>query len=438
MLFFRFTRGVLLADNRTQLFQTMQKLLALLLHSARPQLTPNLLLQIVRPPGFLPGHEQDSSEFLSHLLETLHEQEKLRKLENRMEVSQPSIKEKDEPFEHMDIEESAFDNKRKVLQDNSLPVDDNTVEEYDTMQTSSVLQSTLIQKYFGGNILTTYKCLNCGTESRQNDSFRDLHLSFPDTESIINHSVQDLLDYYCSKEKLDDDNKYYCDQCKSLCVGERFVNIVSAPQHLILTLKHFKYDQKYNMRAKLMNKVRHEEIINIKEKPTNDCEEKILSYRLYAAVVHSGVSMETGHYFTYGGDHTGWYKFDDNYVCKSNISDLHNLQPPNTPYILFYELIQTTNSHLAINPNNGNIANANTYDNSVKLYEYPALEDLPPQLREYVNRDNISYFEEIRPSKISTSWNRIRNIDFHGPDDNDDPPSSCGSNFAPSYNRYIT
>lgn len=478
----RFTRDLLLTETRTPLFQNMQKLMALLLHSDRPQLSPSSVHQTARPPGFHPGHEQDSSEFLEHLLDQLHEQEKpkMQVLDiehNQKHTIQPKRIENPEDDCAMDVDEDGIVVAEKMDDDSEgarAPLDNScsVIATHESSESASAVRlaqpKTLIQKSFGGNISITYKCLNCQTESKQFDSFRDLHLSFPDAnETNANHSVQELLDFYCSTEKLEADNKYFCDQCKALCVGERFINIINAPRNLILTLKHFKYDQKYNMRAKLMNKVRHEDVISVKVFPSTDYkDDMVLHYRLYAAVVHSGVSMETGHYFTYGSDSTGCYKFDDSYVSKATIAELHNLQPPHTPYILFYQMVNNPdvpvfnpppNSSPSSKPSTSNGSPVVTSPSAVALNtspsaaqdiatitlcDYPALEDLPPQLREYVNRDNISYSEEMRSSNSAVSssvWTRNRK-NFYGPDDdnNDEPPSSCGSNFAPSYNHYIT
>lgn len=514
-----------MADVRTPLFQNMQRLMALLLHSDRPELMPSAVLQTARPPGFSPGHEQDSSEFLGHLLDQLHEQEKL-KLAHALATSQP-------PLCVMDLETDGArssgpgSSAQLSLTAGGEPDEDDGARAADEAQDAAnsgaspsrsadqtaasshhrTAPPTLIQKSFGGVISITYKCLECQTESKQFDEFRDLHLSFPDPESNAPHSVQALLDFYCTAERLDADNKYYCDQCKRLCVGERYINIVSAPYSLILTLKHFKYDQKYNMRAKLMHKVRHEEVISVQVCTGPNRQDVLtLHYRLYAAVVHSGVSMETGHYFTYGTDATGsCYRFDDSYVCKSNIAELHNLQPPQTPYILFYHRVDdpaqsqqqqqlhvlqqsprksakllpstsatvsapgqaaggstTSSSQTAAaaaggamgprSPGGGGqqqttVATTTAATAGALSCEYPPLEDLPPQLREHVNRDNILYSEESRSRDQSSSVlarNR-KNNDSYKPDDDDDeddsnggPPSGCGANFAPSYNHYIS
>lgn len=57
------------------LFSKLQALFALLQFSQRCSLSPNDILNLARPPGFQPGHQHDSSEFLGYLLDILHEQE---------------------------------------------------------------------------------------------------------------------------------------------------------------------------------------------------------------------------------------------------------------------------------------------------------------------------------------------------------------------------
>lgn len=453
-LLHRFSREILLSDTHGSLFETTQKLLALLLHSKRPSLTPQAVLNSARPPGFKPGHQQDSSEFLGHLLDALHEQEKnfrfgLLKMDsvnvgNMRKIASATITSEADMVAIKDPTTTICDD-----------CDDDRVQGAHAVMpsTSSGSKSfgggrpkspkTIIQRTFSGNMSVTYKCLSCGSESKQFDSFRDFQLSFPETKTT-NFTIQQLLEYNCSTEKLINDNQYACEQCKMLCDGERYTDILNAPEYLILTVKYFKYDQKYNTRTKLMHKVKHDETISMKVQRPNVPNDmvmddgrpnettSIVDYRLYAAVVHSGVSLDAGHYFTYGADQPDlWYRFEDSHVTFSSISELHNLQPPNTPYILFYRRITDDEMDTFVcDPMTRSYSSMSTASSPASsaaaapvLCDLPSIDELPPLLREYVNKENISYLNEARQRQHANNIYRPANHGNNFRDsNNDDPP----------------
>lgn len=73
----KFRNDVLLHHKEMMpLFSKLQILFALLQYSKKLSLSPTDILTLSRPPGFLLGHQHDSSEFLGYLLDNLHEQEK--------------------------------------------------------------------------------------------------------------------------------------------------------------------------------------------------------------------------------------------------------------------------------------------------------------------------------------------------------------------------
>lgn len=363
-------------------------------------------------------------------METLHEQEKqLNK--NKVQFGKKTVSVDSGLMEF----NKYFDNKAK-----------SEVEVAASIQQLNSPGNTLIQTTFSGQTTITHKCLNCAFLSTNTDYFRDLQLSFPEIKNDqTNYSVQNLLDYYCQPEKLDGDNQYSCDECKNLSDGERYIHIITAPKNLILTLKHFKYDQNYHTRAKLMHKIHLDETISLNLVQSENEKSVVVKYVLYAAVVHSGTSMDSGHYYTYAADiPSRWYKFNDNYVTECSINDLHNLSSPNTPYILFYQM----NSQNSIGGAGCSMSddvdeslmkkpclneNLSTINN--KLSCLPALEELPVHLRDLVNKDKNSYIEEIRnlqqkrqkpcPSTIRKDYKDS---------DNDD---SCGGNNFNDFNRYI-
>lgn len=72
-----FRNDVLLSrKDAIPLIFKLQSLFTLLQFSQRSSLSPTEILNVARPPGFQPGHQHDSSEFLGYLLDVLHEQEK--------------------------------------------------------------------------------------------------------------------------------------------------------------------------------------------------------------------------------------------------------------------------------------------------------------------------------------------------------------------------
>ncbi|CAG9821356.1 unnamed protein product [Phaedon cochleariae] len=67
--------------------------------------------------------------------------------------------------------------------------------------------TTLVQTFFNSKMLTVSRCLVCGTESDRVDLFRELQLSFPNTNYSENQTVQSLRDYFFEPEKLTEDNQ---------------------------------------------------------------------------------------------------------------------------------------------------------------------------------------------------------------------------------------
>ncbi|XP_052866641.1 ubiquitin carboxyl-terminal hydrolase 35 [Anopheles cruzii] len=397
----QFCTEILLKQIDAPPFSEVQQLLALLIHSRRPELTPRAVLASTRPPGFAPGYQQDSSEFLSYLLDRLHEQEK-KLLHGGGNVA-------------------------------SGTVDAGT--------------KTLVQKTFEGRLSVGCRCTVCNSTNHTIEAFRSLDLAFPDDSSLTatgdgTHSVQKLLDFYCSSEKLVGENQYFCDRCHQLRDCDRSVTVTVPPQNLILTIKHFRYDQNRQLRAKLMNKILHNENISLVITDGNG-HRRQLHYRNYAVVVHCGTSMDAGHYYTYAQDGAGtWCKFNDNYVTECSTSEMQNIPNPNTPYILFYQLVvdngNSSQPQTSAAGDTGLDAGSGVYEN------FPALDELPVRLQEFVRDDNLSYHREEQEQRnkkaskmplllLGNGGNNRRQSD----DYDDQPPSSCGSNWMPSSNKFI-
>ena len=203
---------------------------------------------------------------------------------------------------------------------------------------------TLIQKTFGGRAVTSYKCLRCNTTSSRMEMFTDLPLAFQDHQeprmatrqserqaqknngangSNSNTDKQDgdsvsleeMLHFYMKPERLEGNNKYHCDVCGGLQDGERTVKIMESPEYLIITLLRFSFSAKTQRRSKILTDVKYPRTLYVPVCPSVDKASSMKRlhatrspppsgvtherFGLCSVVVHSGLSSDCGHYYTY-------------------------------------------------------------------------------------------------------------------------------------------
>ncbi|CAG9818099.1 unnamed protein product [Phaedon cochleariae] len=152
--------------------------------------------------------------------------------------------------------------------------------------------TTLVRTFFSSKMLTVPRCLIRGTDSDRVNLFRELQLSFPNTNYNENQTVQSLLDYYFEPEELTEDNQCYCKLCSPLTVREEITKIMEAPPRLISTLKLFRYDLSSHQSIKMQHFVCLDEHLIIDS----------WIYQLHAVVIHCGSSVDSGHYFIISKD----------------------------------------------------------------------------------------------------------------------------------------
>lgn len=186
----QFRQGILtkIPNSQESVLDKLQQVFALLCQSNRASISPSRLLQASRPPWFLPGQQQDCSEFLKYLLDRLHEEERgqlgtgesgnlmrslstsssgssvspggtLKKSERKAAVTLTSIKMK------TDDEMSRFGG-----------------------QGSNSVPPSLVENTFRGKMKTTLRCLACKAESTRCESFSDIPLAFPNNSSGLANS----------------------------------------------------------------------------------------------------------------------------------------------------------------------------------------------------------------------------------------------------------
>ena len=186
-----------------------------------------------------------------------------------------------------------------------------------------------ISQLFYGTYENIIICLECKTKFYSYQKFEYISLSTYkyrySTFNIIS-GFEDIT----AKEKLQGNNKYYCNKCKKLVNAEIFCKIIDLPNYLILNIDYGK-NKIYDVKELIFS---HE--IDLKNYLGYYFGQKS-KFKLVAVCTHIGSSGAYGHYIAYclNNQNGSWYKFNDS---SCNMSDKYQLKG-NSPYLLIYELI---------------------------------------------------------------------------------------------------
>lgn len=184
--------------------------------------------------------------------------------------------------------------------------------------------NTVVQEIFGGALQSQVKCLSCGTESNKVDEIMDICL-----EVSQSNSLKEAMKKFFQAEILDGDNKYKCERCKKLVAAKKQMSILHAPNILVVQLKRFEGI----FGGKIDRAIAFEEILVLSNFMSKASQDSQPEYSLFATIVHSGFSPESGHYYAYIKDAMGrWYCCNDSYVTLSTLQEVLSEKA----YILFF------------------------------------------------------------------------------------------------------
>ncbi len=160
--------------------------------------------------------------------------------------------------------------------------------------------------------ITSVKCklVKCLKESntRANNYFLNLPITSDLTDSYRK---------FKESEKLIDDNKYSCDNCKKYTIARKKTEIVKWPKHLFILLHRYTNNLRKNSnQVNIPLEWRH-------------------NYKLEGGVIHSG-DLSGGHYIYFGKRNYDWYLFNDSSVKLINKNNLNSLK--NNAYILHFKM----------------------------------------------------------------------------------------------------
>ena len=156
-------------------------------------------------------------------------------------------------------------------------------------------------------------------------------LSIPSVPEVIKNeiSLDETFEILSEEELLDENNEWYCENCKKKQRAKKKLEIYNTPKILIIQIKRFSHINKINTKVDFpLKDLDLSKYILSKDKirPTK--------YDLFAVANHYG-SLSFGHYtaFCKNSINEKWYEFNDSSVCE--ITDLTKIISSNA-YVLFY------------------------------------------------------------------------------------------------------
>ena len=209
-------------------------------------------------------------------------------------------------------------------------------------------------------------------------------------------TLEEALDAYIKGEILDGDNQYYVEKYKKKLPIRKSSSLKILGNQVIIHLKRFEFDfvtftnKKLNDYLKFPFEINFKkwtraflrstdpnlkpELLNITEDEKENLDEEKMNYVLTGILIHSGSSLQSGHYYSLINEQESgkWYQFNDNNIFEFNIEKdlekecfgikgkIEGEQFGRTAYLLFYtkkslyrneKILKETN----INPNLINI-----------------------------------------------------------------------------------
>ncbi|XP_054472926.1 ubiquitin carboxyl-terminal hydrolase 48 isoform X1 [Anoplopoma fimbria] len=170
----------------------------------------------------------------------------------------------------------------------------------------------VIQLQFCGQFSYVTVCNECGRSSALPSRFYELELNIQGHKNLT-----ECVTEFLKEEKLDGDNRYFCESCQTKQSATRRIRLHSIPPTLNLQLMRFVFDRQTGHKKKLNTFISFPEQLDmapfLEGKPDQKC-----VYELSAVLIHRGISAYSGHYIAHVKDaRTGdWYKFNDEEIEK--------------------------------------------------------------------------------------------------------------------------
>ncbi|WFD27597.1 ubiquitinyl hydrolase 1 [Malassezia nana] len=269
-------------------------------------------------PLFQSHEQQDSQEFLTFLLDGLHEDL------NRVLQRPPAL-------ELGETQQAEL---------NRLPPQLASVVEWSMYRRRN---DSVVVDTFQGQLRNQLTCLTCGHTSTTYNAFMSLSLPVPTGRGVTQATLTQCLDAFVREEVLEKANAWHCPKCKKPRRSTKRLSLARLPPVLLVHLKRFTY------RGPVSNKIDTRVVFptealdlsnymppplppgsSVRGVPASESQRPPYLYELYGVTHHFG-SLTSGHYTASVRTQGLWYYCDDQRITPGD-AQIHTA----SPYLLFF------------------------------------------------------------------------------------------------------
>ncbi|KAJ7931675.1 cysteine proteinase [Mycena leptocephala] len=212
---------------------------------------------------------------------------------------------------------------------------------------------SVIVDFFQGQFRNRLQCLTCHTTSTTYNVFSILQLPIPQGRSS-KVPLQNCIDAFFNTEILDKDDAWDCPKCKTKRRAAKQLSLARLPPILVIHLKRFEIHGRFSDKIDTFvdYPLKSLDLTNFMPPPLppgadksqinamspDDPRSQLPPYRynLYGVTNHSG-NLTSGHYTAYIADRDGWKSCDDSSIRPVDEKQVVNQRA----YVLFYKRMRT-------------------------------------------------------------------------------------------------
>ncbi|KAG5275441.1 hypothetical protein AALO_G00120340 [Alosa alosa] len=205
------------------------------------------------------------------------------------------------------------------IPDNTTPISEQTKTQSENKckpQSEEVQGFDVLKRLFQGQLVLRTRCLECECFTERREDFQDISVPVQEDEPAPRETSSEIspepkpelktlkwaISQFASVERIVGEDKYFCETCHHYTEAERSLLFDKTPEVITIHLKCFSANSSemdpYAGLSKVNTPLQTPLQLSLEEWSTGTAP-RGQHYQLFAVVMHSGVTISSGHYTTY-------------------------------------------------------------------------------------------------------------------------------------------